>query len=762
MTAAALDHQTMLDWALHYARAGFEVFPVSERNKAPLVDNGFKDATSDHATITAWWTEMPNALIGCRVPLDVVILDIDPRHGGDGTWAELQHAYGPIPEGREHRSGRGDDGKHLWFRRPEGHLTIRTINEWARDHNVGHATGKRSWSSGIDILHHDQRYTILPPSLHPETRRPYTWASKQPPATMPGWLVNLLTTQPQATQPARTSLRVADSDSIADWYSQHHTWNDILGPAGWELVDGDGDSDGSKWRHPNATASSSCSIRHGCLFVYTPNTDFEQTEEGDRRGYTRFRAWATLEHDGDLRAAALAAREMRDGPRTTRPTPPAGVDPYTGEIITTGPLDRTFWQTRPYLQHIHQAALSRMVAPAAVLGCVLARVAAFTPPSSRLPALIGSSATLGTYVALYARSGGGKSSATGCAGELLPVIPAGCIGPLPLGSGEGLIDAYFELVEDTDGGGKKRMVKRQTRRGALFILDEGQVLAEMGNRRGSTVLPILRSAWSGSDAGQANASIETRRILRAGTYSIGLVSLWQAEAAARLIEDADGGTPQRFAWFDVTSSEIDADTDHEWPGPLDWTPPAAIGIGDSIGERHIDIHPAIRREVRRHHAAVVRGEREIDPLDAHRNLAKLKVAAILGLLDGRHDVNEDDWQLAERIMEHSDSVRTWVLGEAARKRQAADEARTKAHIGREAAVEESAMQRALTQGARAAHRAASRADGGVASRRQIGAAIAYRVRQVVTVDDVIAEAERLRWIVPAGPDGWKVGDAAPR
>jgi hypothetical protein len=307
---------TMGDWALHYARAGFDIFPVSPKDKAPLTENGFKDATTDPATIAAWWRQNPDALLGCRVPADVVILDIDPRHNGDATWRELEASYGQIPEGRRHRSGRGDDGAHIWFIRPNEKLTAKPLHEWARKAGTGHASGKRGWSSGIDILHHNQRYTILPPSLHPETHKPYEWLSKADPVEMPGWLVNLITATPAPTAPAPPRLRIADVDSIADWYSSSASWNDILGVqgAGWELVEGDGDGDGSKWRHPNATASSSCSIRHGCLFVYTPNTDFDETEDGDPKGYTRFRAWTIIEHGGDGSAAARAARELRDGP----------------------------------------------------------------------------------------------------------------------------------------------------------------------------------------------------------------------------------------------------------------------------------------------------------------------------------------------------------------------------------------------------------------------------------------------------------------
>jgi hypothetical protein len=45
------------------------------------------------------------------------------------------------------------------------------------------------------------------------------------------------------------------------------------------------------------------------LFVYSQATPFQPTEAGAPRGYSRFRAYAVLEHGGDLRAAARALRE---------------------------------------------------------------------------------------------------------------------------------------------------------------------------------------------------------------------------------------------------------------------------------------------------------------------------------------------------------------------------------------------------------------------------------------------------------------------
>jgi len=303
---------TMRDHALNYARSGLEVFPVRP-NKAPYTENGMKDATADAAQVARWWATWPDALIGCRIPEDKVVLDVDPRHGGDKTWAELEAAYAPIKVGRQHHSGREDGGFHVWANRPVGKLQAKKLHDWARRNGVGHQAGKRSWTSGIDILHHGHRYTILPPSLHPDTGRPYAWDLTGEPLDLPPFLVALVTADAPTSQPARPRL-VRDADSIADWFTANHSWHDILPAAGWTLVEGDGDSDGSKWRHPNASAESSASVRHGCLFVYSDNTDFDVTEEGDPRGITRFRAWATLEHEGDLSQAAHAAREARDGP----------------------------------------------------------------------------------------------------------------------------------------------------------------------------------------------------------------------------------------------------------------------------------------------------------------------------------------------------------------------------------------------------------------------------------------------------------------
>ena len=62
------------------------------------------------------------------------------------------------------------------------------------------------------------------------------------------------------------------------------------------------------WLHPTATSSCSATIRNGCLFVYSTNTVFDVTEPGNPHGYTKFRAFAVLDHGGNMSAAARALR----------------------------------------------------------------------------------------------------------------------------------------------------------------------------------------------------------------------------------------------------------------------------------------------------------------------------------------------------------------------------------------------------------------------------------------------------------------------
>jgi hypothetical protein len=68
--------------------------------------------------------------------------------------------------------------------------------------------------------------------------------------------------------------------------------------------------DGSRWVHPAATGLFSATITHGKLFVHSTSTAFTPTAPGDPHGYTKFKAYALLEHNGDSSAAVKVVIEM--------------------------------------------------------------------------------------------------------------------------------------------------------------------------------------------------------------------------------------------------------------------------------------------------------------------------------------------------------------------------------------------------------------------------------------------------------------------
>lgn len=313
-----MNAENFLDAALEYAGHGWSVFPL--RGKSPAIANphpkgsperhackrecgsdghGVLDASSDLGRVARWWARYPRANIGGRVPEGVFVLDVDPRHGGDTRLADLEAAHSVLPETLRSLSGRGDGGTHHYFRHPGGKF--------------------RSPGHGLDVKT-AAGYVVLPPSLHPATGCPYTWVEVAAPIVAArDWLIELL--RPPVAEPPRRP-RIPSpwalthhDETPADFFTRTTRWADVL--TGWTLKGGDGDTDGSTWRHPTATSPASATTRHGLLFVYTTNTPLPVTETGSPNGLTKFRAYSILEHDGDLRAAASAVRTLMP-PKGTR------------------------------------------------------------------------------------------------------------------------------------------------------------------------------------------------------------------------------------------------------------------------------------------------------------------------------------------------------------------------------------------------------------------------------------------------------------
>lgn len=543
-------------------------------------------------------------------------------------------------------------------------------------------------------------------------------------------------------------------DAVVAHLSSEMPMRQRLEGYGWTSVGAD--QRGELMCRPGKTDGVSGRINQtGRLMNWSTSAPFATASGTSRPTFDQLDVIAAYEHRGNRSEAARAVAE-RTGilaawrrEQDSRDSPVIAVQ-NAAQQATGNPnpmnLPDSFWRSRAELAHIRQAAHSRQRSADAVLGCVLARVAAFTPPCWKLPAIVGAEASLSTFVVLVGPSGAGKSSAKDAAIDLLPVNLLTVIDDLPLGSGEGLIENYFEWVEEDKPSGKGTVkVKRQTRHGAFLSLDEGQALADLGARKGSTLAPNLRSAWSGTTVGSANASVETRRQLSRGTYNLGLVIGLQPALASALLDDSTGGLPQRFAWFSVTDPTI-PDERIEWPGPLPWVPPPIVHHGAGM-----TVHPVVQNAIRANDLARQRGKTAFDALDAHGDLVRLKLAGCLAILAGRQDVDTDDWALAGTIWRTGRLVRTVVIETLALESRKVEDARTAAYVRRNDAALGSAEQKARDSMARSIQRIVRQhasnghcTDG--CALRCARSATASKHRELIPIGDAVEHAEQLRWV----------------
>jgi hypothetical protein len=173
------DADLSLAAALSYCALNWAAIPAVAGTKHPAIRwQAFEKKLPDEAQIRKWFSRWPDANIAVVTGKvsKLLVLDIDPVHGGQKSLAGLEKRYGKLPETVEAITGGG--GRHLYFRHPGGEVRNRT-----------------AIAPGID-LRGDGGVIITPPSLHPSGRR-YVWLRGHGPdqiplAEIPLWLAALI------------------------------------------------------------------------------------------------------------------------------------------------------------------------------------------------------------------------------------------------------------------------------------------------------------------------------------------------------------------------------------------------------------------------------------------------------------------------------------------------------------------------------------------------------------------------------------------
>ena len=164
-------------WA-YAARWGWRVLPLQPGSKQPLghlVPHGYLDASCDLRAIARWWRVAPLANVGIAcAPSGLLVLDVDPRNGGDETLALAVRALGELPRTWTVLTPGG--GQHYYFHCELGQNLC-------------------PLGPGIDLKQHG--YVLAPPSVHPNRGR-YRWdlgahPLEAPLATLPtAWWTRLV------------------------------------------------------------------------------------------------------------------------------------------------------------------------------------------------------------------------------------------------------------------------------------------------------------------------------------------------------------------------------------------------------------------------------------------------------------------------------------------------------------------------------------------------------------------------------------------
>lgn len=207
--------------ALAFARHGHPVFPVnwpiahngklrcscgSDSRGRPctspakhpfgkLAPDGLLSASTEPWQIKLWWQRAPQANLGVRTDR-LVVVDVDPRHGGDESFRALEREH-EIPLTWRVLTGGG--GEHVLFACPDGVEIRNLVAEQMENSPLG---------KGIDVRARGG-YIVAPPSTH-ISGRPYAWSVDHHPkdtllAFAPDWLIERLT--------ARRAVHVAGQQS---------------------------------------------------------------------------------------------------------------------------------------------------------------------------------------------------------------------------------------------------------------------------------------------------------------------------------------------------------------------------------------------------------------------------------------------------------------------------------------------------------------------------------------------------------------------
>ncbi|CRK49223.1 hypothetical protein RHCRD62_10078 [Rhodococcus sp. RD6.2] len=655
-----------------YWRAGYcHVMPLPKGSKSspPKGYTGYGGAVPSRADCEAWIEGYPDGNVAVRLPGvpgdEYAVIGIDVDHYGDKsgavTLAHAEKVWGALPPTvRSTSRGTGNPSGIRLYRVPAGvgFVTVLAFRELG----LGH----------IEIIQWFHRYMVVSPSAHP-SGGVYQWIDADGKVVDGPPSVESLPMLPDTwVEGLRAGARSSVTTSVADV-------PDILAglPGGEPSAKVRGRLD-EAMRDLRGRAGSrhDSTLRHVLALFRLA----EQGAPGVPAALTAL-SLEWMQVMGPIRGVEAAQAEWnrmvcgQRGHDLLASTPSADPAAETADLlrladddVTVLPTEARFWTARPELERIQRQAHARVAAPWAVLGVALCRVAALIPITVELPAISGGPMQTNLLVALVGRPGEGKGVAGKVAKEMIPLnttLVEETGGP---GSGEGITRSYGHMEKVKEGSTVVGMgwVWRNPNHASLFWVDEVTQLKTVSARSGNTVVDVLRTAVTGGSLKVEYADPAKRNGCGDGTYRFAGVMCAQPTNLGWVMDDEDGGLPQRVLFFKVIDPTIPDLADPVPAFDLAWPETVYAGVFRFPSQIVAEIR-AEQLSIRRYGA---------QGLDGHSTATRMKVAALLRVFHvlanpleyaGRpdnhaelFDVTAEDWELAGVVMRHSDSVRAEV------------------------------------------------------------------------------------------------------
>jgi Bifunctional DNA primase/polymerase, N-terminal len=309
-------------------RAGVSVIPIG-RNKRPAIASWkpYQARPATVAELAEWFSgrDVGLAIVAGPVSGNTEVLDIDDI-ATLKPWYAYVEAVAPGLISRLVVVETPTGGRHLYYRC----ATIQGNMKLAVNANREVMIETRG----------EGGYSVIPPSpawCHPD-RKPYVLRQgdlAHTPTITPeerAILLNGARALTQSVEPERVYAprqpTATDGTRPGDLFAAQATWEDILLPHGWRVVARRGEV--TFWRRPGKRERGSSATTNyagsDVLYVFSSNASPFDPETA----YTKFAAYALLDHGGDFQAAAHTLARTGFRPPAVGEIVPPLTDPWLG------------------------------------------------------------------------------------------------------------------------------------------------------------------------------------------------------------------------------------------------------------------------------------------------------------------------------------------------------------------------------------------------------------------------------------------------